>query len=87
MCLKTVVCAALLSLPVLALTSCATQPDLRQLRIDKADNQETAFRYAHEENIGVFYWIDGPFGYALTGDLKKHELLRVAQLVYQQLNP
>ena len=63
------------------------------VRTDKSSNQETAFRYAREEttgreeNIGVFYWIDGPFGYAPTGDLKKHELLRVAQLVYQQLNP
>jgi anti-sigma factor RsiW len=57
------------------------------VRGDKADNQETAFRYAHEENVGVFYWIDGPFGYALSGDLEKTELLRVAQLVYQQLNP
>jgi len=57
------------------------------VRTDKADNQETAFRYAREENVGVFYWIDGPFGYALSGDLEKSELLRVAQLVYQQLNP
>jgi anti-sigma factor RsiW len=57
------------------------------VRGDKADNQETAFRYAREENVGVFYWIDGPFGYALSGDLKKTELLKVAQLVYQQLNP
>ena len=57
------------------------------VRTDKAENQETAFRYAREENVGVFYWIDGPFGYALSGDLEKPELLRVAQLVYQQLNP
>ena len=57
------------------------------VRTDKADNQETAFRYAREENVGVFYWIDGPFGYALSGNLEKPELLRVAQLVYQQLNP
>jgi anti-sigma factor RsiW len=57
------------------------------VRTDKADNQETAFRYAHEENVGVFYWIDGPFGYALSGDMEKAELLKVAQEVYQQLNP
>ncbi len=57
------------------------------VRTDNGGNQETAFRYAREENVGVFYWIDGPFGYALTGDLEKSELLRVAQLVYQQLNP
>ncbi len=57
------------------------------VRTDNGSNQETAFRYAREKNIGVFYWIDGPFGYALSGDLEKPELLRVAQLVYQQLNP
>jgi anti-sigma factor RsiW len=57
------------------------------VRTDKADNQETAFRYAHEENVGVFYWIDGPFGYALSGDQEKVELLKVAQVIYQQLNP
>lgn len=54
---------------------------------EKGGTQETAFRYAREQNVGVFYWIDGPLGYALTGDLEKTELLRVAQLVYQQLNP
>lgn len=50
-------------------------------------SHETAFRYARENNISVFYWIDGPFGYALSGDLEKSELLRVAQLAYQQFNP
>ena len=57
------------------------------VRNDSSGSHETAFRYARENNISVFYWIDGPFGYALSGDLEKSELLRVAQLVYQQLNP
>ncbi len=26
----------------------------------------SAFRYARENGIGVFYWIDGRFGYALS---------------------
>ena len=45
------------------------------------DNRETAFRYAHEGNVGVFYWIDGPMGYALSGELERDQLLRLAQLV------
>ncbi len=57
------------------------------VRTDSGGKPETAFRYARENNVGVFYWIDGPFGYALSGDLEKPELLRVAQLVYRQLNP
>ena len=57
------------------------------LRTDGDGSQETAFRYARENNIGVFYWIDGSLGYALSGDLDKPELLKVAQAVYHQLNP
>lgn len=57
------------------------------VRSDAGGNAETAFRYAHENNLGVFYWLDGNFGYALSGELDKPELLRVAQVVYRQLNP
>jgi len=49
--------------------------------------KETAFRYAQERGVSVFYWIDGRFGYALSGEVDKSELLRVAKVVYQQLNP
>lgn len=48
---------------------------------------ETAFRYARENGIGVFYWLDGHFGYALSGQMEKPDLLRIATAVYQQLNP
>lgn len=54
---------------------------------DAQDSRETAFRYARENGIGVFYWLDGRFGYALSGDMDKPDLLRIATAVYQQLNP
>lgn len=54
---------------------------------DAQENAETAFRYARENGIGVFYWLDGRFGYALSGEMEKPELLRIATAVYQQLNP
>ena len=57
------------------------------VRIRAGDSKETAFRYAQERGISVFYWIDGKFGYALSGEIDKGELLRVAKAVYQQLNP
>lgn len=57
------------------------------VRRDAAVNRETAFRFAQEGSVGVFYWIDGPFGYALTGELPKQDLERVATAVYGQLNP
>jgi anti-sigma factor RsiW len=49
--------------------------------------KETAFRYAREGGIGVFYWLDGRLGYALSGELAQPELLKLATLVYGQLNP
>lgn len=51
------------------------------------DSRETAFQFAREGATSVFYWIDGPFGYALAGEVERDELNRVAQLVYRQLNP
>ncbi|HZQ71447.1 MAG TPA: anti-sigma factor [Burkholderiales bacterium] len=58
------------------------------VRAEASRNRETAFRYARENNVGVFYWIDGDRGYALaSADLDKDELLRIATLVYKQLEP
>jgi anti-sigma factor RsiW len=57
------------------------------IRNGAGDSKETAFRYAQERGVSVFYWIDGRFGYALSGEIDKAELLRVAKVVYQQLNP
>lgn len=51
------------------------------------DNSDTAFRFSEQGGTGVFYWIDGPFGYALAGDIPRDELATVARLVYRQLNP
>jgi anti-sigma factor RsiW len=57
------------------------------VRNGAGDSKETAFRYAQESGISVFYWVDGKFGYAISGELDKAALLRVANVVYQQLNP
>jgi len=57
------------------------------VRADAEDSRETAFRYAQEDKVGVFYWLDGKLGYALSGELAKDDLLRVATAVYRQLNP
>ena len=57
------------------------------VRSDADRSRETAFRFAQEKNIGVFYWVDQKLGYALSGDISKNELLRVAHAVYRQLNP
>ena len=48
-------------------------------------HQETAFRFAREGPVNVFYWVNGPFGYAISADADKTELARVSSEVYRQL--
>ena len=58
------------------------------VRTGMTGNRETAFRYALEGNVGVFYWVDGKVGYAISSaDINKETLLNVANAAYQQLNP
>jgi anti-sigma factor RsiW len=58
------------------------------VRTNAAGSQETAFRYAAEGPVKVFYWIDRRLGYALSSaDIANDDLLKVANVVYQQFNP
>jgi anti-sigma factor RsiW len=57
------------------------------VRRDADKRRETAFRFSRERGVGVFYWIDAGLGYALSGEIDKPELLRVATAVHRQLNP
>jgi anti-sigma factor RsiW len=55
------------------------------VRAETRGQRETAFRYARENNVSVFYWIERDCGYALaSADFSKEELLRIATLVYKQ---
>ena len=47
--------------------------------------QVTAFRFAREGAVSVFYWIDRDCGYAISGDIDKNTLARIANTVYKQL--
>jgi anti-sigma factor RsiW len=47
----------------------------------------TAFRFAREGGVSVFYWIDRDCGYALSGEVDKPTLAKVATQVYRQLEP
>jgi anti-sigma factor RsiW len=49
-------------------------------------NQDTAFRFAREGKVNVFYWVEGPFGYAISADADRTALARVSGEVYRQLN-
>lgn len=47
----------------------------------------TAFRFAQDGSVNVFYWIDGPFGYAISSYGGRSELARVSAAVFRQLDP
>jgi anti-sigma factor RsiW len=55
------------------------------VRRDSLSSHETAFRYAYEDGVGVFYWIDDNCGYAISGRIDKAQLLAIARVVYGQL--
>ncbi|MBB5393459.1 MULTISPECIES: anti-sigma factor [unclassified Herbaspirillum] len=52
---------------------------------DQVQSRGTGFRFAQEGKVNVFYWIDGQFGYALSGGIARNELSRIASSVYAQL--
>jgi len=56
------------------------------VRVGGDDGGETAFRFAEEQKVRVFYWVDGRTGYALSGQIERAALLRVADAVYRELN-
>ena len=47
----------------------------------------TSFRFAQEGGVSVFYWIDRDCGYALSADIDRTSLAKVANAVYRQLEP
>jgi anti-sigma factor RsiW len=52
-----------------------------------SSTEDTRFRHVHEAGIDVFYWVDGQFGYALSGQTSREEMLHLASLVYRQVSP
>jgi anti-sigma factor RsiW len=57
------------------------------LQVRKLDPsaRETAFRYAVENGVGVFYWIDDGCAYAISGNVDRAQLLAVARTGYGHL--
>jgi len=51
----------------------------------EAAGDKTAFQFAQEGPVRVFYWVDGRYGYALSGEVERSELMRIATEVYRQL--
>jgi len=49
------------------------------------NSNTTAFKLYQDGPVNVFYWIDGDFGYAVSGGIERKELLQLSHDVYSQL--
>ena len=47
--------------------------------------RSTAFRFAREEGVSVFYWEESALTYALAGELDRNGLMPLAESVYRQI--
>jgi anti-sigma factor RsiW len=56
-----------------------------QARKQPPGTDETAFRYAVEDGVGVYYWVDDQCAYALSGNVDRAQLLQIGRIVYAQL--
>lgn len=56
-----------------------------QVRKPVNPGHETAFRYAVEDGVGVYYWVEENCTYALSGNLDRTQLLAIGRVVYGQL--
>lgn len=48
------------------------------------ENRTTSFRFASAKDVETFYWIDGELGYAVTGEISRDMLRKVAEECYRQ---
>jgi anti-sigma factor RsiW len=55
------------------------------VRRASADTGVTSFRHTREGGLDVFYWIDGDFGYALSGPIGRPAMQQLADAAYRQL--
>jgi len=56
------------------------------VRRDETKQAETGFRHAREDGVEVFYWVDRGLGYALSGNVDRTEMGRLADAAYHQIS-
>src|SRR5262245_27027443 len=50
------------------------------------EHRDTAFRMEEADGIMTCYWLDGPLGYALAGEMTRAEMEPIAHAVYEALD-
>ena len=51
----------------------------------QVNSNTTAFKLYQDGPVNVFYWVDGDFGYAVSGGIDRKQLLQLSHDVYSQL--
>ncbi|WP_144108084.1 anti-sigma factor family protein [Paraburkholderia sp. BCC1886] len=51
----------------------------------QVSSNTTAFKLYQDGPVNVFYWVDGDFGYAVSGGIDRDQLLQLSHDVYSQL--
>ena len=51
----------------------------------QVNSNTTAFKLYQDGPVNVFYWVDGDFGYAVSGGIDRKALLQLSHDVYSQL--
>ncbi|MBB6299998.1 anti-sigma factor family protein [Rhizobium leucaenae] len=64
----------------------ATGQRLTVLVGSNKENTTTSFRFTSVGTVETFYWIDGKLGYAVTGEISRDMLRRVADECYKQFS-
>ena len=55
------------------------------MRHGDTGGSNTKFSFTSNGGVGVYYWINGPTGYAVAGGVDREVLLAAAKIVYRQL--
>jgi anti-sigma factor RsiW len=55
------------------------------MRHSDTGGRNTEFSFAANGGVGVYYWMNGPTGYAVAGGVDREVLLKAAKIVYHQL--
>ena len=55
------------------------------LYVRSDDGSNTAFKFAAQNGVSAFYWIDGSLAYALIGNVPRDSLLELARIAYEAL--
>jgi anti-sigma factor RsiW len=48
---------------------------------------ETEFQFREQNGISAFYWVDDGLAYAIAANIPRDQLLKLAEIVYQQNSP